>query len=304
MGEEHYNLGHAPISTIISTGLLLGIVHVITGPDHLSALVVLSAGSSWRSCQLGMRWGCGHSTGLILVTIIFLSVNQSFDVDGFGKYCDFVVGILMIILGLWSMRHYIKMRREQRMATCDPDREGTTQTLEVVLSPAVNASPNMEPKTSFTCADSDFPTPNDTAKAVDDVRKPSFDETIVTKKCCGGICLAPSSDIKNPSTQRWTAFAYGVAHGLAGTGGILGVLPAVVLNNWGRSSAYLLSFCVSSIFIMGVFAATYGEITGRLSQYSETLLYRIGIFSSCVSLVVGIIWVTLSATGQLDAVFG
>jgi ABC-type nickel/cobalt efflux system permease component RcnA len=308
MGEVDHNLEGAPISTIISTGLLLGIVHVITGPDHLSALIVLSAGSSWRSATLGMRWGAGHSTGLIIVTAIFLAVDQGLDVDTMGTYCDFIVGILMVLLGLWSMRHYWRMRNEyhQQKLSGEPtqpsDRHHHNHHHHGVVPPSTTQSPT----TAFVGdaasskleqgvgRDSDLPA----------FRKQSFDETIVSKKCCFGKCTAPSSDIKDPRTQQLTAFAYGIAHGLAGTGGVLGVLPAVILNDWAKSTAYLLSFCVASIFIMGVFAAAYGELTGRLSQFSDSLLYRIGLFSASVSLIVGVAWIILVSTGSLDVVFG
>ncbi|GAB9473320.1 hypothetical protein Gpo141_00010474 [Globisporangium polare] len=309
-GVDHDLVG-APISTIISTGLLLGVVHVITGPDHLSALIVLSAGSSWRSATLGMRWGLGHSTGLIVVTAIFLAVDQHLDVDTFGTYCDFIVGILMIALGLWSLRHYWKMRREYHqqklldqlanmqasgMHGVDGNNSGDHQT----LSPTSQQSP----QTAFMRETPPCVLEDGRGSDTPAFHKHSFDETLVSKKCCFGKCTAPSSDIKNPHTQQFTAFAYGIAHGLAGTGGVLGVLPAVILNDWAKSTAYLLSFCIASIFIMGVFAASYGEITGRLSKFSESLLYRIGIFSACVSLTVGVTWIILVSTGQLDAVFG
>ncbi|KAF1315053.1 hypothetical protein FI667_g16258, partial [Globisporangium splendens] len=306
MGEVDHNLEGAPISTIISTGLLLGIVHVITGPDHLSALIVLSAGSSWRSATLGMRWGLGHSTGLIIVTAIFLAANQELDVDTMGTYCDFIVGILMVILGLWSMRHYWRMRNEyheeKRLGGAQADEESGMAMHHHHHGNVTPAATQQSPKTSF--AGDMTPAALERNSDVAAFRKQSFDETIVSQTCCFGKCTAPSSDIKNPHTQQLTAFAYGVAHGLAGTGGVLGVLPAVILNDWAKSTAYLLSFCIASIFIMGVFAATYGEITGRMSQFSASLLYRIGLFSASVSLVVGVTWIILVSTGSLDAVFG
>ena len=40
-------------------------------------------------------------------------------------------------------------------------------------------------------------------------------------------------------------------------------ISAVVLADWLKSSLYLGSFFISSIVMMGVFAATYGEVTGR-----------------------------------------
>ncbi len=90
---------------------------------------------------------------------------------------------------------------------------------------------------------------------------------------------------------------------MAGPGGILGVLPAVVMDDWGKSTSYLGSFCIASIFIMGVFAALYGEITGRLGRSSYLMEFRIGVFSAAFSLIVGVAWIILQATGQMDKIF-
>ncbi|TMW61121.1 hypothetical protein Poli38472_013584 [Pythium oligandrum] len=281
---EH--LATASVPTIIATGLLLGVVHVITGPDHLSALIVLSAGSSWRSCQLGMRWGCGHSVGLIVVTAIFLAVNKQFDVDKFGTYCDFFVGLLMITLGCWSFAYYWKMR---------PGNDGTKESDAAVLQAEAQAHVD---------AHLNELRPRDGGETQPLLHAHEHPSSPSGGAWCCGLFETPSVDIKDAKTQRVTAFMYGIAHGLAGTGGILGVLPAVILNDWIKSWAYLLSFCVASIFIMGVFAATYGEVTGRIVRMSDQLLFRVGIFSSCVSLVVGVMWVILVSTGKLDEVFG
>ncbi|OWZ09593.1 hypothetical protein PHMEG_00017676 [Phytophthora megakarya] len=283
------SLEGASVPGIITTGLLLGLVHVLTGPDHLSALIVLSAGSSWRSCQLGMRWGCGHSTGLIVVTACFLALNQHLDVDTFGSYCDFMVGFLMMGLGLWSLRYYLLLRHKLQQKP-HPN-ETTPLQLEAELQ-------RLQEDISVDSSDSEV------QKIIHvhhlDHKGPSGDQP-TTKTCCFGLVTA---DIKNARTQKLTAFAYGTAHGLAGTGGVLGVLPAVILNDWAKSSVYLGAFCLSSIFTMGGFAALYGEVTGRMSRFSDSSLVRVGIFSSSVSLCVGIMWVILVLTGTLDEVFG
>jgi hypothetical protein len=82
------------------------------------------------------------------------------------------------------------------------------------------------------------------------------------------------------------------------------VLPAVVLNNWGKSIAYLGSFCGASILTMGVFAAVYGEITRRLGGSSPKMDFRVGMCSSAFSFLVGCLWIVLQATGELDKIFG
>ncbi|KAE8981790.1 hypothetical protein PF010_g22498 [Phytophthora fragariae] len=282
----------ASLPTIVTTGLVLGLVHVLTGPDHLSALIVLSAGSSWRSCQLGMRWGCGHSTGLVVVTACFLALNQQLDVDTFGSYCDLMVGFLMMGLGLWSLRHYRRLGR--RRLKHQRAGETTPLQLEAQLQGEEDVDSDSEVQKILQSHHLDHKGPSPTSSEVQE-DQPS------TKTCCFGLVTA---DIKNPHTQKLTAFAYGTAHGLAGTGGVLGVLPAVILNDWAKSSAYLGAFCVSSIFTMGGFAALYGEVTGRMSRFSDASLVRVGVFSSCVSLCVGVMWVVLVSTGTLDEVFG
>jgi high-affinity nickel permease len=60
---------------LISTGIALGVAHVLTGPDHISAIVTLSANLSRRDAfGLGIRWGIGHSTGLLVVGIILILI--------------------------------------------------------------------------------------------------------------------------------------------------------------------------------------------------------------------------------------
>ena len=45
----------------------LGLIHVLTGPDHISAIVTLSVGESYRAFWLGVRLGVGLSIGLLLM---------------------------------------------------------------------------------------------------------------------------------------------------------------------------------------------------------------------------------------------
>ena len=68
----------------------MGLVHVLTGPDHLSAVATLACGNSYEAFWLGCRWGTGHSVGLFLVFLplwMFLSSYQAIALlvlGGFG----------------------------------------------------------------------------------------------------------------------------------------------------------------------------------------------------------------------------
>jgi hypothetical protein len=53
--------------------MLAGVLHTLTGPDHLAALAPLTIGRSRaQSTLLGGLWGCGHNTGQILFGMVFL----------------------------------------------------------------------------------------------------------------------------------------------------------------------------------------------------------------------------------------
>lgn len=62
-----------------------GTGHVLTGPDHLSALAMLSVGTTFRAFVLGVRWGVGHSLGLFLVAVVFFLSSQQLDLDRVGR---------------------------------------------------------------------------------------------------------------------------------------------------------------------------------------------------------------------------
>jgi hypothetical protein len=79
----------------------LGIVHVLTGPDHMAAIATLACGGKLRSFYLGARWGLGHSAGILVVYTIFLLIPD-FELESMGQTGDTVVGGLMICLGIFG----------------------------------------------------------------------------------------------------------------------------------------------------------------------------------------------------------
>lgn len=102
--------------------------------------------------------------------------------------------------------------------------------------------------------------------------------------------------------EQLISFLVGTLHGVAGPGGVLGILPAAQMQNLSLAYAYLASFCISSIFTMGIFAAIFGCLTHKLSQITQ-LEFQIECFSSAVCALIGTIWLSLSFAGKLDDVF-
>lgn len=258
---------------MIGTGLSLGVVHVLTGPDHLSALATLSVGSSWKALSLGIRWGLGHSTGLFVVAAIFLAMDGAVDMRKIDQVCNWIVGFAMIALGGYSVYHtYITYAREGHTHLHDQDSE-LEREIEVEIT---------ELK-AFT--DSSIGTPES-----DNGYPPE-------------VQLVRDHPLRDPWTQKVVAFSIGIVHGIAGPGGILGVLPAVQLHSWLWSMVYLTSFAFTSTLCMGLFAMVYGECTVRVSDSRKVAMY-LSYFSASLSIIVGVIWIILLSLGKLGDIFG
>jgi hypothetical protein len=110
-------------------------------------------------------------------------------------------------------------------------------------------------------------------------------------------------DLKDPRVQKIVAFIIGTVHGIGGPGGVLGVLPAVELNDWSAASLYLISFVLSSTVCMGGFAAFYGEATKRLGATADVVEFALNLFSCGLSVVVGAVWVGFSIYGGREILF-
>ena len=61
---------------VIISGLAAGLIHVLTGPDHLAAVAPLSVRSSARGWLTGARWGMGHSAGVLMVGLLSLVLRE------------------------------------------------------------------------------------------------------------------------------------------------------------------------------------------------------------------------------------
>ena len=79
-------------------------------PRSCAALIALSASGGWRSFFLGIRWGLGHTTGLVVIAAIFFALNGQFDLAEVGHYGDLAVGlfsasfsILIGVVWLWYL---------------------------------------------------------------------------------------------------------------------------------------------------------------------------------------------------------
>jgi len=101
--------------------------------------------------------------------------------------------------------------------------------------------------------------------------------------------------------NKLVSFGVGIIHGIAGPGGILGVIPAIHLGGV-KAAFYLVSFCFTSVLVMALFAGCWGHTTSKLAN-TKSLQFKMNIFSSFLSIAVGLLWCVLIYLGKLGDYF-
>eukprot|EP00743_Colponemidia_sp_Colp-15_P009760 GILK01010685.1.p1 GENE.GILK01010685.1~~GILK01010685.1.p1 ORF type:complete len:293 (-),score=19.49 GILK01010685.1:176-1015(-) len=266
---------------VAGTGLLTGLVHVLTGPDHLSALATVSVGKRWKAFWLGIRWGLGHSCGTLIIAMIFFTLRERFDRATLSYYGAYVVGVFMLILGFWGLYKVMRERQHETIGPTDPtppvEEKLTLLTPERQSTQATQSALEIEGETED--SKNDMPTTHQHATWLGRFHPETW------------------------NSRGAAAFAIGLVHGLAGAGGFLWVLPGVALPLLVLSISYLSCFFFSSTLIMGLFAALYGELTFQGSRISRNFSFILGVVSTMLSVIVGILWIVLNACGVLDEIF-
>lgn len=96
------------IVLVMFAGVIAGITHVYLGADHLAALLPLSHGKNRQAFFIGARWGLGHSVGVLLVAVSFLGLRETtdlvVDIDSLSNVGERLVGVVLILLGLFGLR--------------------------------------------------------------------------------------------------------------------------------------------------------------------------------------------------------
>ena len=88
----------------VGTGLTAGVFHVVTGPDHMAAVLPFAVDAPKRSVWLGVLWGIGHGLGVVALGLIFMALRGAEIVEWISGVSELVVGVLLVALGLWALR--------------------------------------------------------------------------------------------------------------------------------------------------------------------------------------------------------
>jgi hypothetical protein len=93
------------------TGSLAGLVHVLTGPDHLAAVAPLAAADRRRGWFAGWTWGIGHAAGVVVVAALAVLLRDVLpSVDGISAWGERVVGAALVAIGLWALGRSLRVQ--------------------------------------------------------------------------------------------------------------------------------------------------------------------------------------------------
>ncbi len=97
-------MGSMPVLLAALAGLLAGLVHALSGPDHLSAVAPLVISEPRRRWRTGFFWGVGHSLGVWAVGLLALALRGILPVESLSSWSERLVGAVLIGVGLWGLR--------------------------------------------------------------------------------------------------------------------------------------------------------------------------------------------------------
>src|SRR5262245_14329982 len=91
------------------TGLIVGIQHVWSGPDHLAAIAPLAVRRPARAWVPGLRWGLGHSAGVAVSGVRSLWLRHRLPINLLSSWGERLVGVMLLAIGAWALRKALRI---------------------------------------------------------------------------------------------------------------------------------------------------------------------------------------------------
>lgn len=121
-GVESY-VHRASPTVVAGLGFVVGMLHTLSGPDHLAALAPLVVGkrrSPVKAFGLGALWGSGHAVGQLIIGTICIAINfgilHGSVASKLQELSPLLVGGALVVLGATGIREAWKYQLSDQTA--------------------------------------------------------------------------------------------------------------------------------------------------------------------------------------------
>ncbi|KAF4676292.1 hypothetical protein FOL47_006448 [Perkinsus chesapeaki] len=276
------DLSHLSVPVVCAIGTGIGLLHALSGPDHLAALIPLSVSlPKLRSFELGIAWGAGHGLGVGVLAVLIFAIKDITKIQFLDKYMDLAVGVTIIIIGfvaIYEAKSYSKLHHHNHSVECSHacDHEHAVEKDVEHIGECPKESDALCEEESDEC----------------DTRSTSAGEPC----CAASQALAEAaSSGRGQASLIWLTLTTGVIHGLSGCGHIFGILPALALHRWQLFCGYIVTFCIGCCIGMGAFCVLISAASKSLVQRFQRpeLPSDLAFWCGVVAVIFGIVWVTV-----------
>ncbi len=97
------------MQAVILTGIVAGFVHVVSGADHLIAMVPASINNPQKAFKNSFSWGLGHSSGVLLLAFLAIFIKDIAPLNKFSNIAEFLVGISLLFVGVFAIKNSFQL---------------------------------------------------------------------------------------------------------------------------------------------------------------------------------------------------
>jgi hydrogenase/urease accessory protein HupE len=87
----------------ITAGFAAGLIHVLSGPDHLAAVAPFAIDGRVRGWRAGLQWAFGHCVGVLIIGLLALFLRDLLPLDSISSSAERFVGVVLIGVGVWGI---------------------------------------------------------------------------------------------------------------------------------------------------------------------------------------------------------